>query len=439
MHFPRIIERHADESAFLWGQRRRAVRSPAFDLPSLTLLDQRLDANLEGLVVAGVAGLHACLSSLEMRAGRSTDQGSELFPALFTAAEIGDTMALARLLVTASRHPRGEEAVISALGWLSAPAAARVLAELSADECPPALRRLAVGGYAARREDTGTWLERALKSDDDGVRSRAFRAVGELGRRDLSSALRAEVHARQPAKAPASGAVPADASQRDGPDPWAIWSLVLFGEESAVPLLFQLAESDSPLAEAACRLVACAAPRAESTTRLHALARGGKWRVALAGAEALGDPACLPWVLEGLETQPDVSRRAMWVYSTITGAVIEPPLALRVPDEDPADEAVIRRLEDPYEDLPAPQIEAIREHWRRAPREFSAGERRIAGRPVDTASLHEVLRTGAQPARAQAAVELTRTAARTSVFSVRAPGFAQTARLARERSAEGAR
>ena len=146
MHFPRIIERHADEAAFLWDQRRRAVRSPVFDLPSLALLDQRLDANLEGLVVAGEAGLRACLASLKMRAGRSTDQGSELFPALFTAAEIGDTMALARLLVAAGQHPRGEEAVISALGWLSAPSAARVLAELSAHECPPPLRRIAIGG-----------------------------------------------------------------------------------------------------------------------------------------------------------------------------------------------------------------------------------------------------------------------------------------------------
>ncbi len=439
MHFPRIIERHADEAAFLWDQRRRAVRSPVFDLPSLALLDQRLDANLEGLVVAGEAGLRACLASLKMRAGRSTDQGSELFPALFTAAEIGDTMALARLLVAAGQHPRGEEAVISALGWLPAPSAARVLAELSADECPPPLRRLAIGGYAARRDEKGTWLERALKSDDEGVRSRAFRAVGELGRRDLSPALRAHVRAHGggggvPPAAPAPSAVPGDAAQGGGPDPWALWSLALFGEESAAPLLFRVAESDSPAAEPACRLAACAVPPAESATRLHALSRAGKWRVALAGAEAAGDPACLPWVLEAIETRPDVARRALWVYSTITGAVIEPPLALRVADENPADDAVTRRLEDAYEDLPAPQIEVLREHWRRVERSLPAGERRIAGRPVDTASLNEVLRTGPQPARAQAAVELARTAARTGVFNVHAPGFAQTAHLGRERA-----
>lgn len=413
MQFPRIIERHADEAAFLWDQRRRAVRSPLFDLPSLTLLDQRLDANLEGLVVAGEAGLRACQEACKRRAGRPTDRGSELFAALFTAAEIGDTMALAKLLVTAGQHPRGDEAVISALGWLSAPTAARVLAELTADECPPALRRLGVAGFAARRDDPGSWLSRALQSEDPSVRSRAFRAVGELGRRELSGALRSEVRSRG-----------------EEACPWALWSLVLFGEESAVPSLFRVAEGGGPVARRACALAACAAPRSESLTRLLDLARRGEWQIALAGAEALGDPACLPWVVDAIEARPEIARRAAWVYTTITGALLEPPLAVRLDDQEPDDDALARRAAEPCEDLPTPQPEAIREHLRGVERRFAPGERRIGGRIIDAECLSDLLRTGPQPWRALAAIELAR-ASGTAVFSVESPGFRQGPRLAR--------
>jgi len=412
MQLPRIIERHADEAAFLWDQRRRAVRSPVFDLPSLTLLDARLDAHLEGLVVAGEAGLRACQEAHRRRAGRPTDRGAELFAALFTAAEIGDTMSLAKLLVAAGQHPQGDQAVISALGWLSPPTARRVLGELLADECPPALRRLGIAGLAARRDDPGQWLSRALQSDDPGVRSRAFRAVGELGRRDLTGPLKSEVRARG-----------------EEADPWALWSLVLFGEESAVGPLFRVAEAQGPVAPRACALAVCAAPRSESLARLLELTRRGEWQSALAGAEALADPATLPWLVDAIESHPSIARRAAWVYTSIVGAVIEPPLFVRAAPEEPDDASLSRHVEDPFEDLPTPDPAAFRDHFRSIERRFSQGERHIGGRPVTPESLSALLRTAPQPTRAVAAQELARTAVTTALFPVLAPGFRQKGRL----------
>jgi uncharacterized protein (TIGR02270 family) len=45
-----ILEEHAEELEFLWGQRRMAWRSPLYDLHSLSHLDERIEAHWEGLL-----------------------------------------------------------------------------------------------------------------------------------------------------------------------------------------------------------------------------------------------------------------------------------------------------------------------------------------------------------------------------------------------------
>ncbi|MEZ4294189.1 MAG: hypothetical protein R3B70_04365 [Polyangiaceae bacterium] len=408
MHFPRIIERHADEAAFLWGRRERAARSPVFDLPSLAAMDQRLDANLEGLVIAGPAGLEACLEGLRRAEARTTDTAGELFAAVHVAAELGDAMALAKLLIRAEQHPRWEKAVVSALAWLSPAAAARVLAELSAPDCPPTLQRWALAGRGARREDPGPALKAAVESEDAEMRSCAFRAMFQLGRRDLAPMARAEVR-----------------SLGDGADPWAVSCLVLFGDSSLIPALLKVAEGGGPMAERAAVLAACASGTSDIDARLQGLFQRGHRRAALSGAAARGDAVSVPWVLAAMESHPDVARRAAWVYSTITGARMEPPLAVRKPEENPTDETVHRLAQDAFEDLPAPQPVALREHWASVERGFPPGERRLAGQAITPAALYEILRTGAQPHRELCALELSLTSALTGLFAVRAPGFRQ--------------
>ncbi len=409
MLFPRLIERHADEASFLWDQRERAVRSPVFDLRSLTLLDHRLDANLEGLLVAKEKGLEACLSLLRRASATAWGGAGELFAATFVAAELGDVMTLAKLLLLTGGKPQGERAVVSAFGWLSPTSARKVLSELSALECPPALQRLAVAGFAARREDPGEWLTKSLESEDVGVRGRAYRAAGELGRRDLLPALRKEVRA-----------LGTEA------DPWALWTAVLFGEVSAVPLLFRIAESGGKLAEKAASLAArTSLDGQEVDAKLQELVSLGQWEAALAGAEARADSVSVPWVLALMETEPRAARRAAWVYSTITGAKLEEPLVAGSLVEEAAEQAVARRLTDVFEDLPAPHVGAIREHWSQVESNFPPGERRLGGQVVGAPVLAAMLAGGPQPWREGAAIELARHSGSGGVFPVRAPGFRQ--------------
>jgi uncharacterized protein (TIGR02270 family) len=403
-----IVERHADEAAFLWDRRERASRSPLFALNALAELDKRLDANLDGLVIAQNIGLDVSL--------RAVERGShaELFTAFYVAAELGDVMALARLLKVAETQQDGHRAVTSALGWLSQARADRILTELLADECPPWLHRLGIAGHAARRTDPGAGLERALSSPDAALRAQALRAVGQLGRRDLLPTLRAE------------------ARLAEEEEPWAAWSAALLGDRSALPILWKVAEGGGPTALAACDIAVRWVSPAEASARLEGLARSpGSQLVALAGAAARGDPACIPWVLDVIEAAPDLSRRAAWVYATITGAALEPPLAVRVPTVDPSDERVASSVADPYEDLPTPESGALRLNWEQVRAGFTPGDRYLGGRQIEPAWLTECLATGVQPWRESAAAELVRTSERAGLFPVHAPGRAQIAHVSR--------
>ena len=48
-----VLDQHAEEAAFLALLRDYAVRAPHYDLEELAELDQRIEAHLDGLAIAG--------------------------------------------------------------------------------------------------------------------------------------------------------------------------------------------------------------------------------------------------------------------------------------------------------------------------------------------------------------------------------------------------
>ncbi len=411
-----IVARHAEEAPFLWARRDRAARSPAFDLASLREIDERLDANLEGLALAGAPGLAAARASLAQAERRTTDVGGEVFAVAQVAAEIGDAAVLAQVLARAGRRPEEARAVVSALGWLSAEAAARVLGEMAGERAPAWLSGFALRAYAVRREDPGDLLARALGAEDAALASHAQRAAGELARRDLLPRL---------LRGGGTGAKHM---------PWAAWSAALLGDVQDVEALWAVAEAGGPHAEAFAEMAARAGDPGATAARLLALSRRPDGLpAALAGAAARGDPACVPWVLAALSSRPEVAHRAAWVYATITGAALAPPLAVRVPTMGAGAPDIAARRRDVNRDLPAPDAEAIEAHWAGVTG-LAPGERYLGGRRLDQEWLGRCLRVGAQPWRRSAAVELLRQGAPGPLFPVEAPARRQAARLRAEGS-----
>ena len=61
-----IIEQHAEEASFLWLQRDLAMHEPHYSLKDLAHLDDRLEAHIDGLRIAGDTGSEICKEALQI-------------------------------------------------------------------------------------------------------------------------------------------------------------------------------------------------------------------------------------------------------------------------------------------------------------------------------------------------------------------------------------
>lgn len=402
-----ICEEHARQAAFLWLLRDRAAIDPAYDLSELSELDERLEAHLDGLRLAGDAGWQACVELL------AEPEGGEVFGAAVVAVDRWDLRGVARVLDAFGGAPDLARGFVAALGFTPFDRVRRLLPGLLAGRCPPALHWLGISACAAHRQDPGAPLGYAILASEPRLKARALRAAGELGRVDLLAEVRAELR-----------------SSDEACCFWAAWSAALFGDPASAQALWGFASGDGSFAERA----ACMAMRrmdpAVAYTWLYSLAGAARDpRVPLSAAAVLGDPAIVPYVLEAMKA-PATARLAGFALTMITGVdlaaeplVGKPPEGFGAgPTEDPGDEDVSM---DPDDSLPWPDPAAVTAWWQRHAGEYKRGTRSLLGKPMTPAWLEHVLSAGSQPARAAAALELSLRQPRRPVFEVRAPGFWQ--------------
>jgi uncharacterized protein (TIGR02270 family) len=401
-----ILERHRDELSFLWPLRAAAVHAPHVDRRILGDVDERVEAHLDGLRLAGRAGAALLAEAL------AEDAPGVAFAAAALAIEAAEAAQLAPVLELAAAAPAVARAVVGASGWAAPGRALAAAALLLAPGAPPLHRALGLAAYAAHRRDPEGLLANALLDPDAGLRARALRTAGELGRRDLAPEVTAAL-----------------AAADEGCRFWAAWSGALLGVPAATPLLWDFAASASPLAARAVELAVRTLDPREALPRLEALgARPEHTRVALVGLAALGDPGAVPWLLARLE-DPALARLAAAAFTRITGIAVEdalagpPPAGFRAgPSDDPegADVAM-----DPDRDRPWPAPAALAAAFRARGGELRRGARYLLGHPPTEAWALRVLRDGRQPERAAAAFELHLLSPGRTLFEVRAPAFRQ--------------
>lgn len=409
-----VVEQHADEASFLWTLRDAAVGDPLYDLGDLCELDERIEAHIDGLRLAGDAGYAASRAKL----AQAEDSG-EVFAAAVLAVERRDLRGIAHILDVAVGVFDLARALVSAMGWAPFDRVKFILPGLLAGRCPPELHYVGIGGCAVHRQDPGAALGYAALSKDARLKARAMRAAGELGRADLMPHLRDEL-----------------TSEDEGCRFWAAWSAALLGAPEAPRALWSMAASGGEFAGRACAMAMRRMDPGVAYTWLYSLAgTAANVRVAVEGAAALGDPAVVPWLIDWMRA-PEAARVAAGALSMITGvSLLEEQLAREAPEgfqggptEDPADEDVAM---DPDESLPWPDVEAIQAWWGRHAGELRRGARYLLGKPIATEWLERVLRDGSQPAREAAAIELCLRERRWPLFEVRAPGGRQRRALGR--------
>jgi len=405
---PAIVSLHAEEAAFSWQIRHIGVRAPHYLLWELARHDNRLDAHLDGLVIAGDHGWRFSLEQLEAH-----PEPGESFACAFLAFTGGNQARIARVLQVAT-EPANARGIASALGWLADQQAASDHAIQLIHSDLPAARRIGVSAAAIRRLVPGPILSKALTDKDPAVIARGVRAVGEFGAAGFAPMLRPHL------------------SSKDLPTRfWSAWSTALVGgDSSAVAELRTIALTEARFRR---RAVDMAVRRGDPRTTKSWLpgleaSPGGK-RLVIQALGVLGDPDAVPRLLEAMKDAP-LARVAGEAFSFITGVHIsydelegqQPEGFESGPTEDPADEAVAM---DPDGNLYWPDPAKCEKWWSVNRGRFNVGTRYLCGKPMTPESLRDVLKNGYQRQRGAAALELAIREPGKPLYEVRAPGFRQ--------------
>lgn len=404
-----LVSQHAELAAHLWLLRAEAVRAPADNLDTLTTLEGRLAAHLDGLLEAGDGAWPMLSEGLETRAP------GELFAAAVFALQRGEAAALDSILAIVAETQVAAAGLISAGGWapggLVRPAITPWFA--SADALR---RRLALAICRVRSVDCGRFLEQGLGDADAAVRAEALRTVGTAGRVDLAPRL-------------VEHFTDAEEANRFA----AAWSAVRLGNRAGLPLLAGLAVSSSRFAEPALEVAVRAMPISVGQWVRSLVNEPRLDRLAVQGVGMIGDPASIPWLLEVM-VRPELARLAGAAFSLITGVDLaagglaaEPPQRwLAGPTDDPDDDNVSL---DQDRDLCWPNRGALDRWWSAQGGRYTPGVRHLAGRPIDRQTCLQLLRDGFQPQRQAAALELALGEPAIPWFNVAASATAQRAAL----------
>lgn len=402
-----IITQHLEEVAFLWLVRESGIEAPNYSLTDLGKLDDRVDAHLDGLRIAGEGGRKVCQNALKQ------EESGEVFTASVQAFESGEESAVRDVIDVGCSSLELSLGVISALGWLPFHQAISYIERFLVAESS-SLRWIGIAAAALHRQDPGPALVDALSDNDLLLRARALRAVGQLGRRELLPQLRENL-----------------TNEDEKCRFCAAWSATLLAEDAeAIRVLQAVAESNSPWREEAVQMAVRRMEPSAANDWLDALAEKPELaRLAVIGSGVVGDVGAIPWLIK-MMAAPALARVAGEAFTMLTGVDLayedmesEWPEGFEAgPTEDPEDENVEM---DADENLPWPNAELIQRWWEQHQGDYSRKQRYLLGEVIEEEWLWNVLRNGRQRQRAAAAIELAIKNPGQPLFEVRAPGFRQ--------------
>lgn len=422
---PTVIEQHAEDASHLRHVRSVLVRAPHAQLHRLQRLDDRIAAHLDGLAVAGDAGLKLCTEAL------ASPSAGAVFTLAVRALESRDAAVLQRLFAIAAAEPPAERGLLSAFGWVPAQALQGTIhALLTSPNAPHQATGLAA--CVMHRVDPQEALVTALAATDERLHTRALRVAGEAGRVDLLPQVLA-------------GCAAEDESHRF----WAARSALLLGDRSATThsVLTLCAEGSGVWSDAAAGLLLKVidldaarqhlrrwSERVKAAGPVGAAAR----RRLIRRCGVLGDAFFMPWLIGQMEDLT-VSRLAGEAFTRITGADLaaldlerKPPDGVNDglfggPNEDPGDDHTALDEDD---SLPWPDPERVQGWWRAQQHRFPAGQRFFIGEPPSPAHALKVLRDGFQRQRIAAAQWACLLTPGTKLFPTAAPAWRQQRWLA---------
>jgi len=286
---PAIVDQHAEDAAFLWIRRRNEIDGPLLGETDIGRIDQRLDANLEGLMASGRRAWDTASARFE-----DYPEAGELFVLGYLALRSGSSKAVADVIELAL--PLGQAAISGFSG---------AIARAPKDELKPyvadwtrsrdaGVRSLGLAALCHHRVDLGPQLENALADPAPDVRRRALRLTALLKRRDVLPAVHALLESRS--------------SQERLT---AAFAACLLGDtQAAHSVCDRIAATDADSAAAAIELRLLSTPGAAAKRWLQArLEQPLTHAAAIASVGLLGDLKVMPWLIEKMR-DPNLAAAA---------------------------------------------------------------------------------------------------------------------------------
>jgi uncharacterized protein (TIGR02270 family) len=402
-----VVDQFVEVACGLAQTRARWLNGYRFGLRDLRRLDERIEAHLDGLLVA-------------------PDTTEEILGALLEEQEPGAVTVATMVRLFAGRaglrewlleqldaNPRAAREIDAAFAWTPLKYL-RGSANGLLTSNDVSLRRVAVAAATAHR----VVLERAvewLNHDDIPLASEAARHVGTM--RVLPPASRRTQESR-------------------GHQYWNAWAELFMGRavEKNLQVLAALASEPGDYEDQARALCLLAMPVADAHELLRVTTeRPDGLRKRIEGCALIGDPRYVEWLI-GLMREPVHARIAGETFCTMTGVdlvhqELDTEPLIDEAAEDDRHETPLPTTQD--EDLLWPDATKVARWWDGNHAQFRAGERYLCGGLISTDHCRDVLRTRYQPQRATAALHLGLRVRDVPVFDITLPAWRQQAELER--------
>ena len=378
---PDLVRQFAQDASFQFQQRDKAAYAPDTGLEYLAEMDERLEAQLDALRMAGAPGWELAKEEL------SWEEPGEVFVAALLSFETGDEERIAAVAEATAAAPGLPRALIAALGWMPWEAAKPRIESLSASEAP-LLRYAAVGGAAAHRQWLPVLMKAALKDTDPLVLSRALKACGELGRKETLPDVVAHLKSRE-----------------EGCRFRAQWASLLLGRKESAAELLAWGLAPGPFRLPALKLALRAIPLADALTWIGGLPKT-ETRLRLQCLGWVGAAAHIPWILKQI-AKPELARPAGAALTWITGVQFKSSGLGTIPPDGVEDQLEEAGLVEPGDsDLPWPDAAKTEVWWKSAEAKFPAAKAFAFGRSKGDSAFKDMLIEGYQTHRLGAAMEL---------------------------------
>jgi len=379
-----IVYRHAEDAAFLWLQRDRAVRAADTYLEDIQTIDQKIRPHVNGLQVAGLAGWQTAWEALQ----QFTEPG-EMFVASVVALTSVDESRLQQLLTVIDDESTTQRGLLSACAWCEEKYVIPVVKRFFQSESPQQ-HEVGIAACALRRTNPGDVIRSALTQQHLGLQVRALRAVGELGLREYAHHLQDVL-----------------AHQEGDSHFWAAWSLVLLGDRG--PALEQLCHimqnTQHPHQSRALSLAIRALSFDHACYYLNQMGinQVGKYdellRQTIDACGTLGAPECIPWLIQCMGNVA-LARAAGAAFSRITGVLLDQD---GLKDESPC---IDSDDDDRDSDYQWPDANKIERWWQSHQTIYEPRQRYLSGQRLDREHMLHVLEKGTQLVRRGAAMDL---------------------------------